>query len=117
MWRKEKVRGRRVFAWPPRPRSGERKRPPRAFHLKCLGFWELKLIQPEADFYVQLHGHGLAIFLGGLKLPSEDGFHGLLVESQAQRAGYAHVVAAETGTNHAPPHPVSMFLRIQGSLR
>src|SRR5438874_13541838 len=100
MWRKEKVRGRRVFAWPPRPRSGERKRPPRAFHLKCLGFWELKLIQPEANFYVQLHGHGLPIFLGGLKFPGADGFHGLLVQSQAQRAGFTHVRSEERRVGH-----------------
>ena len=78
---------------------------------------KINLVQPEADFHVDLHCHRLSVFHGGLKLPGLDRFDGLLVQPQAQAAGHANVSRPAIRSYHQPEHAGPLILRLAGFFR
>src|SRR5574341_1881661 len=78
---------------------------------------EFPLVEPEVDFDVDLHGHGLAVLLGRLELPGAHRLDGFLIQSQAEGALHADVAGPAVGAHHHEQHHRPLILGLAGLLR
>src|SRR6476646_3724615 len=77
----------------------------------------LKLIQPEADFHVDLHRHRLTVFHGGLEFPGLYRFNRFLIQTQSEAAGYANISRLAVGADHQPKDAGALVFRLTGFFR
>ena len=81
---------------------------------RCSGIRRAGLQEPEIHFDGSGHCDGLAVLGSGFELPELDGFHGLLIQAQAEAAHHAHICRLATGIDLDVQHHGSLVLGLAG---